>query len=400
MSRIYYGEDPDKFTGPAEVIRTKTDINDLLAYIEKRIPRERIIIGPYDKTKPLLLYAFIDITETKMTIHCKGYRKQWRHQKYIFSLNDQVITALAGLDVYDEVKKFMKIPHLSKIEGTDDKGRTVKDLFGQKITVDGQKKNRYRAAQLLESIYRHKDNTCKTKRHKHEKDNTGYEPIIYDYDLNSAFAAAARDKMPDFRNPRFNDIVKEGEIGFNHYVGCPIVHPGEKAHVIFKEVDTPQAWRDWIDKNYLIKSTTKDDYEKADAKARLVMFFGYTERINFLYRAYVINTVNEYIKDIADRYKGHIVMMNTDAIHSRVPITEIEEHIARDGEKVLGGWKREYVGPIKYWGFDYQKQGQAPVMRGVVRGDLPEDYDLLKKQVPITRIKYRYNKETNRVEEF
>lgn len=395
MSRPLQYDDPDKFIGPAEVVRTRTDVNDLLAYVEKRIPRERIIVGPYDKTKSLLIYAFIDITETKMTIHCKGYKKQWRHQKYIFSLNDQIITALTGLDVWNEAKNLIKITHLSKIPGTDEKGRTVKDLFGKKHQVDGQPKNYYAAKQLLESIYRHQDNLCVKKRHKHEKDPAGYEPVIYDYDLNSAFAAAAREYMPDFSSCRFNDIVREGEIGFNHYKGCPLVYPGEKAHVIFKEVETPKEWRDWIDKEYERKRNPKDEYEKAEAKAKLVMFFGYCERVNFLYRAYVINKVNDYILRAAKGYEKHIVMMNTDAIHSRVPIPEIEAALG-DG---LGEWKR-WTGSVKYWGFDYQKEGKRPVLRGVVRGDLDEGYDLLKKQVPITKIKYHYNKQTNRVEEF
>lgn len=200
-------------------------------------------------------------------------------------------------------------------------------------------------------------------------EHEGKRIYVYEYDLNSAYAAILlKDTFPNIDKPVAPGVVKKGEIGFS--INYDIRHEGEFAPYIFKTMESP--YKEYVRKYYDIKSTTKDKNTKATAKAMLNYGVGYWQRVNPILRAYVVNSCNEYMKSIIDE---NTVMANTDAIFSLVERPDLQL-----GNEI-GQWKVEQ-GDFAYRGFNYQWGLNVPTYRGIPKSWFKKGWDILKDELP------------------
>lgn len=202
-----------------------------------------------------------------------------------------------------------------------------------------------------------------------DEDRKGYFPQIYVYDLNSAYAWALHDEIPDTYDMRMYSTVEDGEIGFNLLPGLPMVHNGE-ADVVFPLMPSP--YKKKLEELYKIKRTApKGSVEKANAKFKLVCAVGLFQLRNPFLRAFVVNRCNEYIQSIVARHKDHVVMWNTDAVYSKTPLP------LPMGEE-LGQFKLEYVGRFAVNGMNYQKIDTGETTyRGICKDTIPRNFNIL-----------------------
>ena len=201
------------------------------------------------------------------------------------------------------------------------------------------------------------------------------EHYCYGYDLNSAYAAVLRDKIPDTYHMRLADFVCDGEIGFDMKEGLPLVFPGEFADYVFPLIDSPykEFVREWYEKK---KSAPKGSKEKQIAKEVLVISVGLMQNHNPFLRAYVVNMCNKKIKDIIDAHPEECCMWNTDAVYSTAPLDlEIGENI--------GQFKLEYQGLLRQVNNNYQKVDEhKTTYRGVCKMLFKEDFNILTDPIP------------------
>lgn len=200
---------------------------------------------------------------------------------------------------------------------------------------------------------------------------------IYEYDLNSAYGWALKTApLPDTRKPLGLGILEKNQIGFdwNGYIGlvgeeCPWrfpLLPREDRKVI----------DDYVDRWFAKKSNAKDDTERETAKAYIVIPIGNFQRYNWFMRSAVVEFVNNYITDLADKYES-VVKYNTDAIISLERIPELDEMIGHN----LGQWKLAKEGTLKYnmhneqW-FDDLGQTIETKIRGVRKSAIGDDFDI------------------------
>lgn len=177
--------------------------------------------------------------------------------------------------------------------------------------------------------------------------------ICWSYDINSAYAYAMLKPMPDTTvEPRYNDIIKEGEIGF-YPLGGASTEVGEFANIIFPLMESP--FKNYIIEYYNLKQKAKG-IERKKWKDFLNFPSGFLAKKNIFLRNALIYYSNEYINQFIDE---NTVYVNVDCIVSLVPRYDIpigneigqfkEEHKAK---------KFYYIKPMIYQWED--EKGHCP----------------------------------------
>lgn len=138
--------------------------------------------------------------------------------------------------------------------------------------------------------------------------------VCWSYDINSAFAFAMLNKMPDTtKAPRYNDIINHNEIGF-YTGGGATTKVGEYADIIFPLMESP--FKEYIYNYYNKKETAKVKEERKKWKDFLNIPSGIVARKNIFIRNAIIYYSNEYIKKFID---DNTVYCNVDCIVSLMP---------------------------------------------------------------------------------
>ena len=171
----------------------------------------------------------------------------------------------------------------------------------------------------------------------------------WSYDINSAFAYAMLKPMPDTsQEPRYNDYIKQGEMGF-WKLGGVATEIGVKADYVFKLVDSP--FKEYIMKYYNLKKNATDKELRAKYKDFLNIPTGCMQKKDIFIRNAIIYWSNEYIKSFID---DNTVYCNVDCIVSLVPRYDIpigeeigqfkNEHVCEDFKYIQSGiyqWGKE-----------------------------------------------------------
>ena len=173
---------------------------------------------------------------------------------------------------------------------------------------------------------------------------------IYEYDRNSAYSSVLLSKMPSFAYLDRDREVREGEIGWLLTENLALCHVGEFANFISPLSDTPEAVLNYIKKWYNLKQRGN-----AEAKAMLNFPIGYYQRTNPLFRAYVVNSCNDIIRELLDE---HVVLWNTDAVYSDV---ELPLKVG----SAIGEWKKTKIEKFTLLGTNYQINNEHPSYRGI-----------------------------------
>ena len=136
----------------------------------------------------------------------------------------------------------------------------------------------------------------------------------WSYDINSAYSYAMLSPMPDTRvEPRYNDIVRRGEIGF-YKGGGATTEVGEFAEIIFPLIDSP--FKEYVFTRYQKKKCLNKGPERDKVKKELNFATGLIARRNIFMRNAIIYYSNRYIQKFIDE---DTVYCNIDCIVSLRP---------------------------------------------------------------------------------
>lgn len=195
------------------------------------------------------------------------------------------------------------------------------------------------------------------------------------YDINSAYAWAMCQPMPDTSVPPKAKVIEDGEVGFD-YDG-DIQRKGYSMYV-FKMLDhspfTNFAHK-WFDRK-------KQPKFKRKAKNVLVYSVGYLQRKNPYLRAYIVGLCNDLIHSLIDE---NTIYCNTDSI---VSLKERPDLTLGNG---LGEWKIEHKGKFAYNGFNYQWKDEEISYRGIPKSWFPKNFDITKDDLPLTGNMWYYD---------
>ena len=200
---------------------------------------------------------------------------------------------------------------------------------------------------------------------------------IFEYDLNSAYGWGLKvAPLPDTRYPLGLGILEKNQIGWswNGTLGligeeCPYRFP-----LMSREDRKPIDL--WVDRWYDLKRKAKNEADKARAKAYIVIPIGNFQNYNWFMRSAVIEFVNNYIMDLADRYDC-VVKYNTDCLVTLKKIPELDQNIGND----IGQWKIEKEGVLEYnmhneqW-FDKEGKTIETKIRGVRKSCIGDDFNI------------------------
>ena len=150
-----------------------------------------------------------------------------------------------------------------------------------------------------------------------DKLNAHKDLKCWSYDINSAYPYAMLQPMPDTtKEPRYNDFVKENEIGF--YISSEATTKvGDYADIIFPLMPSPFV--EYITK-YYNKKENSSGLEREKWKLYLNIPTGCVQRHNIFIRNAIIHYSNEYIKKYID---DDTVYCNIDCIVSLKPRNDL-----------------------------------------------------------------------------
>lgn len=332
-----------------------------------------IVYGPWttESCYSLSTHSFVDdkmvyceVTTNRVELELHGAKK-FVPCTYIFRKDGQSEQAIDPAQCYATLQKYYKTPDMKKVK-----------FLGEYLEMT-ERGTYVSSAKPLVGFERRYDNA----EHK-----------MWVYDLNSAYAWAMCQPIPDTSGEhRENDYVREGEVGFMLDDKCTMItNKGSFAQVIFPLMSSP--YKEFAQKYYNIKKTTKDKTEKAKAKQMLVYAVGYLQRHNPFVRSRIVTQCNRYIRSLIN---DDTAMWNTDAIYSLVPRTDLEI-----GDN-LGQFKLEHEGEIiRHKGCNYQIVGKSVTYRGVPKAWFTDgEWNLLTDPLPCRGNIYYLNKETFRIEE-
>lgn len=251
------------------VITDFSAMNDLIALYKKynKISRYRLT--------PTLLEIEIDSENLKLQ----------------FSLTGSEIKKIDVPNISKAFKKYVTMPYIDK------------EQWGYKVNDDGK------VTWNIKSIggFAENDSYFVNKPLK-----------CWSYDINSAFAYAMLKPMPDTSvQPRFNDLIKDHEIGFN-YDGSVSTEIGVFAQIIFPLMQSP--FTEYIYNYYNKKNKALNKEERRKWKNYLNIPTGLLQRYNIFLRNAVIYYSNNYIRKYIDE---NTVYCNVDSIVSLVPRTDL-----------------------------------------------------------------------------
>lgn len=213
----------------------------------------------------------------------------------------------------------------------------------------------------------------------------------YGYDMNSAYAYAMTQPMPNTEKNMRIGFIKEGrEIGFQETLNpkdkdLVMFEPMYKgfSQYIFPLMESP--FKKFAEHWYAIKKSAKaagDQYKFIKAKNVLTFSVGYLQRVNPFLRAAIVGKCNDIVKSLID---DNTLFCNTDSIVSLTPRDDLT--IGED----LGEWKLENVGNVAYRDYSYQWDNGDMSFRGIPKKWFPKGWDLLKDPLPTHGNLYRFD---------
>lgn len=247
----------------------------------------------------------------------------------------------------------------------------------------------------------------------------------WSYDMNSAFAWAMIQPIPNIDTLELDAILKDGQIGFyesenqtSHQPDLKITFQiGKRCEFVCDLMPAPEGLKKFVNNWYKrkkraslkFKSATNQEErlfwfkERLKAKNVLNMSVGSMQNYNPFLRACIIGRCNAYITSFID---SETIYANTDCIVSSHPRKDLEDLLGDD----IGQFKLEHDGDFFAWQpgvFNYQWNFQIPAVRGVPKGWFLQfnkrnsrKFDILKDDMPnIEFNEYFFNKETFQVEE-
>lgn len=315
--------------------------------------QNRILQVNKDVDLPIGLYAYITINRINISL---TYKTSYACT-YICRLDtDEVpIQQIEGGLAYKYFKKYVNLPELD----------WVKD---SKLNIT--------ARQVTEWNERFK----------------GIWNYAYYYDINSAFPSVMYEEKywPDTSVMPRSGIVEENEIGFVNYGDYTyIADAGDRADWIFPRCEIP-GMKIFAEHFYEKKRKAKDEKEKLKYKQIMNFAIGCLKHHNPFIRVYIIEKCNRKMNKLIEDNKDIFLYANTDAIVTLKPIN------VKIGTE-LGEFKYE-EGKFAYIGFPYQFNDKISYA-GVPNKWFPEGWDITKDDIPFKGNKYRFNYETELIEE-
>lgn len=207
-----------------------------------------------------------------------------------------------------------------------------------------------------------------------EKYDNKRTPNCISYDINSSYAYAMCQLMPDTSKPPMQKHIEDGEIGFDS--DGNILPLGYFSFYVFKLMESP--FKHFATYYYEKKKKTKG-FAHQRAKDILNLAVGYLQRKNPYLRAAIVGYANERIKSFMDE---NSIYCNTDSL---VSTKERPDLVLSDK---MGDFKIEHKGDFAMIGMNYQWNNENPKYRGVPSKWFLDGYDLIKDGVPQNRNDY------------
>lgn len=370
------------------IIKDKDEFNAIIEYAEENT---KIIVLDKDEgvgDYPLYLFSVIIDDKKQVTLRTKCYPDKYRTEtkKGVAKATDFIIKKLGKSrdDVVSGGYAYRKLNSIGNILDITD-NEFFSEWLGKMYIEHGQFTYQSTARQFM--------------WYSEEHDCT--EETVYIYDVNSAFGAVLRDKVPDTFNFTFDNVVGKDEIGFYFRYDDRLTmrEEGEYADIIFPLIDSP--YREYVDKLFDMKknpdkyiSDKLETAEKVKLYAKQMMNYGIgcTQNHNPFFRAYIIHKSNKFIKQYIDE---DTIMCNTDSIIS------LKERKDIPISNNIGDFKVEYIGSLRHRGHNYQSpDNEKTSLRGYIKEMLPDDFNLLtaKDSIHYRRKEYEFNREKKRVE--
>lgn len=188
------------------------------------------------------------------------------------------------------------------------------------------------------------------------------------YDINSSYAYAMCQDMPDTSASPMVKHIRPDEIGFDF--DGNILETGMYSSYVFKKMPSP--FKHFAEYYYKKKAkTTGEEHQRA--KDILNLAVGYLQRKNPFLRATIVGYANNRIKSYMDE---NTVYCNTDSLVSLKPRNDLS--ITDE----MGDFKVEHKGDFAYIGMNYQWNNENPKYRGVPSKWFIDGYDILKDGIP------------------
>lgn len=203
----------------------------------------------------------------------------------------------------------------------------------------------------------------------------------FSYDLNSSYAFAMLQPMPDTSKLRYNDYVKDNEIGFlidtdfnNDTMFFATREKGRFCQYVCPIIESP--FKRFVNYYYNKKvlATTKE--ERTKYKDILNFAVGYIRRKNPFIHSAILSFARNYISKFIDK---NTIYCNTDSIVSFGKRKDIEKLIGNE----IGQFKLEKQGCFAYNGSGYQWNYNIPSIRGKSKEWFQENgFDILNDTLP------------------
>ncbi len=219
------------------------------------------------------------------------------------------------------------------------------------------------------------------------------ETRAYEYDMNSAYGYGMKyAPLPDTRCPLGKGVLEKGQIGFNPSMcQCVTTSVGDFCEYRFPIMsdEDRKPLSDWVDRWYNKKKNAKNEFEKHQAKAFIVIPVGNFQRTNWFMRSAIVEYCNGIIMDLEERYPS-IIKSNTDAVITTERIPELEANMGPD----LGQWKLEKEGIVLYkdhseqW-FDKDHNTIDFKIRGLRKSKIGDGFNLITNYNIVDSTRYR-----------
>lgn len=313
------------YRGKKIVFINVNEFNKHLLYVKKY---RNIVYGPRENGASYL-EANIEVNRTNVYL---TYRSADSTVTYNTRLDgEENMLKTTGLQAYTTLCHYYKVPNMS-----DNKFlKKEKTMIGQRSSIS------WVVCSAVPLLWSNLAEGGKTH------DN------CYEYDMTSAYGWALCQPIPDTSvKPRYNSVVKEGEIGF--LLDGSITFDSY-AKIIFPLMESP--FKRFVNKYFGIKKYGDKD-QSMKAKQIINFAVGYMQRTNPFIRNTIVNRCTNKIISLID---DDTLYCNTDCIVSKKERKDLELGDA------IGQFHVAHHGRFSYIGFNYQWNDEKPTYRGVVK---------------------------------
>lgn len=267
---------------------------------------DRIFFCKYDY-KPILNNAYVEITESKIKITYKLYRKKIT---YVFDRN---LNYQSNTTVISCMSRFAKAHKIQRVE------EILKIKPEQAIGCDGKKMS-----------YRFNIGSASPHKSANNKKYGGKSTVAWEYDLHHAYGLFLKQPLPDITTCRYNAVIKENQVGFTTVgatktgTGNQLImldKPGLTADYVFDLMESPYI--DYVDRIEKQLAEETDENKRTDLKNNFRYVVGELQNINPYWRAMIVERCNKLVKSLID---SNTIYSNTDSIVSAVQRIDIESN--------------------------------------------------------------------------